>query len=130
MLTLRTNTCHIESTGVSIDSDIGSLVTVLTAIDADTLTSDNVTYGITDVTSQNSKGADDTVMASNSSFVISQANGSIYTNTLLDRYKDHFFTLNVRAEDFEERASQTKLLVGRYTITLQSIQTYILYLYM
>ena len=123
MLTWRTNTCHIQSTGVSIDSDIGSLVTVLTAIDADTLTSDNVTYGITDVTSQNSKGADDTVMASNSSFVISQANGSIYTNTLLDRYKDHFFTLNVRAEDFEERASQTKLLVGRYTITAKSTQT-------
>ena len=86
-------------------------MTILTAIDADTLTSDNVTYDIRDVSSRNAKDSGATVRASNSSFVIGQHNGSVYTNTLMDRYRDHFFNVTVQAEDIDARASETTLLV-------------------
>ena len=87
-------------------------MTILTAVDADTLTSDNVTYDIRDVSSRNAKDSDDMVRASNSSFVIGQHNGSVYTNTLMDRYRDHFFNVTVQAEDIDARASETTLLVS------------------
>ena len=103
--------------GVSIEADINSLVTILTAIDADTLTSDNVTYDIRDVSSRNAKDSGATVRASNSSFVIGQHNGSVYTNTLMDRYRSHFFNVTVQAEDIDARASETTLLARDVLMT-------------
>ena len=97
--------------GVSTKARFNTTVTRLTAIDPDKKSSQGVKYKIDSlklIPEQNRIYAPD-------SFKIDQNNGTVYTNTLLDMYRDpeSFFKLKIRASDADS-STQAVLRVSKY----------------
>lgn len=98
-------------TCIPIDAELGKRVTVMEAIDNDSGTSRDVRYNITRSNNYHSVDGDDKTLAPADSFIIGRDNGSVFSNTLMNKYEDHYFVLRVRAEDIDQKYSETQLYV-------------------
>ena len=82
----------ILSSGIAVTAPMGTLVTV---VEASSQTA--VKYSITSMERANTDSPQDPVVVNKTTFYIGPSNGTVYSNALMTKYKDHYFTAGLKA---------------------------------